>query len=280
MYFQITPLWSADIMLHEHDLVRDLHCDFIKSGARVITLNTYTATPHRLKKNNKISNIEDIHKLAMSAATEAIHLANINGVKIAGCLPPLVASYHPDVAPSFQDSLDAYRYLVELQTPASDLFLCETMASISEAKAACIAGMESNKPVWVALTVDEDDPNTLRSGEPLTDALKVLDNLGAEAILLNCNSPEAINFGLPTLKSVDKPIGAYANAFVSVSPLQPGETVENLEARQDLSPDQYATYALGWVDKGASIIGGCCEVNPEHIKALYELLCEHGLIQE
>ncbi|MFT4845855.1 MAG: S-methylmethionine-dependent homocysteine/selenocysteine methylase, partial [Cellvibrionaceae bacterium] len=46
----ITPLWSADIMLNEPKLVRDLHRDFIASGAQVITLNTYSATPQRLAR--------------------------------------------------------------------------------------------------------------------------------------------------------------------------------------------------------------------------------------
>lgn len=35
-----TPMWSADIMLNEPNLVSDLHYDFIQAGASVITLNT------------------------------------------------------------------------------------------------------------------------------------------------------------------------------------------------------------------------------------------------
>jgi S-methylmethionine-dependent homocysteine/selenocysteine methylase len=255
-----------------------LHHDFIQSGARVITLNTYTATPQRLARENVLDQLEHIHQSAMAVAIEAIELSGRNDVSIAGCLPPLVASYRPDVALSYNDSLIAYRRLVELQSPASDFFLCETMASLNEARAACTAAAESGKPVWVALTVSDFHVGQLRSGESLDEALQVLASLGAEAILLNCSHPEAINACWPQMTSVAQKIGAYANGFVSVGPLQPGGTVEQLEVRQDLSPQQYADYAMGWATNGASIIGGCCEIGPQHIKVLYERLCAEGFI--
>lgn len=278
-----TPLWSADIMLNEPLLVRDLHLDFIKSGSRVITLNTYTATPQRLARENELAQLKHIHQSAIDAAIGAVELSKRDDVKIAACLPPLVASYRPDVSLSFEDSLNAYRQLVELQSPASDIFLCETMASITEARAACIAATESGKPVWLALTVSDYDHGLLRSGESLNDALNTLSSFGAEATLLNCSHPEAINACWEQLQRFEGEtksgkIGAYANGFVSVGPLLPGGTVEQLEVRQDLSPQQYAEYAMAWVRKGASIIGGCCEIGPAHIKALHESLLAEGLV--
>lgn len=274
----ITRLWSADIMLNEPTLVRDLHRDFIDSGARVITLNTYTATPQRLARENELSQLESLHQSAMRAAKDAIELAQCNGVAIAGCLPPLVASYRPDVSLSFKESLASYRRLVELQSPISDVFLCETMASINEATAACTAGLESGKPVWVALTVSDTNPGHLRSGESLSDAVGALESLGAEAILLNCSEPDSISASWEQLIHTKQRVGAYANGFISIAPLNPGGTVEALKARQDLNPQQYADYAMGWVRNGASIIGGCCEIGPAHIKVLHEKLCSEGFI--
>jgi S-methylmethionine-dependent homocysteine/selenocysteine methylase len=275
---KVTPMWSADIMLNEPVLVRDLHREFIESGARVITLNTYTATPQRLKRENELGQLTNLHQQAMSVAREAIQLAQRDDVLIAGCLPPLVASYRPDVSLSFEDSLATYRRLVELQSPASDLFICETMSSITEARAACTAAVESGRPVWVALTVSDEYPQQLRSGESLKDALLVLDSFNTQATLLNCSQPEAISACWPLLNTKQRKIGAYANGFISVDSLYPGDTVEELEMRQDMSPQQYAKHAMDWVRNGASIIGGCCEIGPEHIKALYGSLCSEGFI--
>lgn len=274
----ITPMWSADIMLNEPLLVRNLHREFIESGARVITLNTYTATPPRLKRENQLDQLVNLHQQAMSTAQEAVQLAQCNDVNIAGCLPPLVASYRPDVSLSFEDSLSTYRQLVELQSPASDIFICETMSSITEARAACTAALESGKPVWVAFTVSDTHPQELRSGELLKDALLALESFGTEATLLNCSQPEAINACWSLLKTKQGKIGAYANGFLSVDSLYPGDTVEELEVRQDMSPQQYAELAMGWARNGASIIGGCCEIGPAHIKALYHKLCSEGFI--
>ena len=274
----ITPMWSADIMLNEPILVRDLHREFIDSGARVITLNSYTATPQRLKRENELQQLENLHQLAMNAAQKAVELSQRNDVAIAGCLPPLVASYRPDVSLSFKDSLDTYRRLVELQSPASNLFICETMSSITEARAACTAALESGKPVWVALTVSDAHPQQLRSGESLEEALQALASFDTQATLLNCSQPEAITACWELLRMTQSKVGAYANGFISVDSLYPGDTVEELSIRQDMSPQQYAEHAMSWVRNGASIIGCCCEIGPGHIKALHSKLFDEGFI--
>jgi S-methylmethionine-dependent homocysteine/selenocysteine methylase len=214
----------------------------------------------------------------MNTAQEAIKLSARNDVAIAGCLPPLVASYRPEVCLSFEDSLATYRRLVELQSPASDLFICETMSSITEARAACAAAVESGKPVWVAFTVSDDHPQQLRSGESLEDALLALESFDTQATLLNCSQPEAISACWPLLRIKKQKIGAYANGFISINSLYPGDTVEELETRQDMSPEQYAEHAMSWARNGASIIGGCCEIGPAHIKALHSRLCSEGFI--
>ncbi|VEH66307.1 homocysteine methyltransferase [Rodentibacter pneumotropicus] len=100
--------------------------------------------------------------------------------------------------------------------------------------------------------------------------------LGVEAILFNCCQPEVIQQALlvtqDTLKTHNATnirIGAYANAF----PPQPKDATANDgldEIRQDLNPQQYLLWTEKWVENGATIIGGCCGIGPEHIQALAE----------
>jgi homocysteine S-methyltransferase len=40
------------------------------------------------------------------------------------------------------------------------------------------------------------------------------------------------------------------------------------DRRAELTPDAYAQFARGWIDRGAEIVGGCCEVGPAHIARL------------
>jgi len=79
--------------------------------------------------------------------------------------------------------------------------------------------------------------------------------------------PEAINQGLPELAKFGIPFGAYANGFTEiVNDFDTiGATVDILTTRKDLTPDVYANYADGWAKLGATYIGGCCEVGPDHI---------------
>ena len=268
---EVTTMWSAEVMLHEPELVRELHRDFIGAGADVITLNTYTATPQRLANNNAAHLLEELHESAKQAAVDAIsdyHYAcesTPRNIQIAGCLPPLVASYHPEVSPDFAACVESYRHLVAVQRSDADLFICETMSSAVEAKAACLAAKEANVPVWVAFSVSDDEPQNLRGGESLANAVAELLPFAPDAILLNCSRPESITAAWSDLQKLKIPLGVYANGFTSIDSLYPGTTVESLAARDDLGPAAYAQLAVDWVKQGASIIGGCCEVGPAHI---------------
>ena len=90
------------------------------------------------------------------------------------------------------------------------------------------------------------------------------------AILLNCSTPEAISLGLPIIRSFNLPFGGYANGFSRIAKeyLTKLSTVELLDTREDLTPTKYADFVSSWVDLGATIVGGCCEVGPSHIAEL------------
>jgi len=271
----VTPLWSAQVMLDEPHLVTAVHRDFIEAGARVITLNSYSATPQRLARDGDPGLFEPLHAAALDAARQAREESG-REVRIAGCLPPLVASYHPDSVPDDATCLRDYRRIVAVQAAGVDLFLCETMSLIREARAATIAAVESRLPVWVAFTVDDGDGTRLRSGEPLAEAAREVVAAGAERVLVNCSVPEMVTAAMGELAGLGVPFGGYANAFTSVAPLQPGGTVDALESRTDLGPDAYAEHAMSWVERGATLVGGCCEVGPDHIATLAERLTASG----
>ncbi len=273
------PLWSAQVLLDEPHLVEAVHYDFIMAGARVITLNAYAATPVRLAKNGQADRFEKLQADAIAVA-QAARSRSGRAVSIAGCLPPLVASYRPDLAPDHADALAQYRVLVALQAPSVDLFLAETLPSTHEAAAAARAARESGRTVWVGLTVDDADGRRLRSGETLADGIAAARDNGADAVLVNCSTPEATDRAMPILAGAGAAFGAYANGFRSVAPLKGAATVDVLEARRDVTPESYAETALDWVAAGATIVGGCCEIGPAHIAALAERLeiAGHALI--
>lgn len=264
---ELTPLWGSTVMIEEPQTVVDVHSEYIKAGADVITINAYTATPERLTRHDAMDQFNQLQKAAVSLARQAREECE-EKVRIAGCLPPLVGSYVAEVAQDFDASLESFRRIVELQADGVDLFICETMATIPEARAALAAGRETGKPVWVSWTINDDQTATIRSGEPLKEAIAEVAEEGAAAILINCSKPEAIDAAWSVLAASPVPFGAYANGFTSVASLKPGGTVESISARHDLGPVEYADFCAGWIANGASIIGGCCEVGPAHISEL------------
>jgi len=269
----VTPLWSAQVMLDEPHLVVAAHRDYIDAGARVIKLNNYSATPQRLARDGDPEMFETLHAAALEAAHQAREESG-REVSIAGCLPPLVASYHSESVPDDATCQRDYRRLVAAQQDGVELFLCETMSLTREAVAATQAAVESQLPVWVAFSVDDGDGTRLRSGEPLLGAAQAVVEAGAQVVLVNCSVPEAVSTAMRELAGVGVPFGGYANGFTSAAALQPGGTVDTLTSRKDLGPEAYAEIALGWIEQGATLVGGCCEVGPAHIAALAQRLSD------
>jgi S-methylmethionine-dependent homocysteine/selenocysteine methylase len=273
-----TPLWSARVLMDEPDLVRDLHAEFIRAGARVITINAYAATPERLAREGVPEMFEPLQKRAIDLAEAALDAAQGDEeVQISGCLSPLFGSYHPVLTISFEETLGIYRRIVAEQAERVDFFLCETMASADEARAAALAAAESGKPVWISWTLADDGPPRLRSGETLAEAAQALEGIPLGARLVNCSRPEAVDAALPDLLALGGRVGAYANAFTAVGALEHGGTVDVLGSRDDLGPVRYAEFAAGWAAAGAAIVGGCCEVGPAHIAALRDRLRQAGI---
>ncbi|MEK9565034.1 MAG: homocysteine S-methyltransferase family protein, partial [Deltaproteobacteria bacterium] len=129
----------------------------------------------------------------------------------------------------------------------------------------------SGLSVWTSFTVNEKNGSFLRSGEMIIEAAKAVLSEGASALLINCSPPEATTQALCELAPLEETLGAYANGFVTVEPYQGHATVDVLQSRQEITPQTYAEFGKVWLSLGATILGGCCEIGPEHIAEIYNL---------
>ena len=172
----------------------------------------------------------------------------------------------------------------KFQAPYVDALIIETMSSIKEAQGALAGAKVAKKPIWLAFSTDDADGTILRGGEPLAEALEaVAGSPYLASILINCTRPEAVDQGIEILAGCGLPFGAYANGFTGIAATYlPGATVDELSTRKDLSPAIYADFVMNWVAKGATIVGGCCEVGPAHIAAATQRLTAagHTLVKE
>lgn len=271
-----TPLWSTQVMLDHPDLVEALHRDYFNAGASIATTNTYALLRDRLTPSGLEGQLASLTHAAVTAARKA-QTAHGSG-RVAGSIGPLIASYRPDICPPAAEAAERYAETVNLLKDHVDLLLIEAMSSVDQADGALRATMGQGLPVWLSVTVNDDDGNRLRSGEALTDLAPLIAQHQPDAVLVNCSRPEAIPQALAVLKTFDRPFGAYANGFTRITAefLKDRPTVAALEERHDLTPDVYAAFAMRWVDQGATIVGGCCEVGPDHIATLCKSLLNAG----
>lgn len=272
------PLWSTKVMLDEPQLVSDIHRDFCDAGARVICLNTYAISRHRLKTFAPQYSVKELLDAAAETARYGISQSTAaKSVSTVASLPPLNASYDHTVAPDFDSSYEQYSELVALQKDSVDGFLLETMSNIAEATAGAKAIHDAGVIGAVAFTLSDNDSQKLRSGELLEDAIAAVKPYSPDAIMLNCSTPEVVTEGLKTALSSGVRCGAYANGFTSVEALVPGSTVDRLSTRKDLGPEDYLRFVKTWLEMGVEIIGGCCEIGPDHIKAIRAYLDEQAI---
>lgn len=266
-----TGLWSVQFLLDDPDLVRGVHSAYFDAGAEIATTNSYSVLPDRLETHGMGEQLDALSILACTLACEARD-AHGSGL-VAGSLGPLGFSYQPDKAPPAEEAAEVYADLARRHAHYVDMHLLETMSSVDQARGGLMGAGVTGKPVWLSISVDDNDGTRLRSGEPVADILPLLAEHNPAALLVNCSSPEAISQAMPEL-ATDIRTGAYANGFVSIADSfnHIGATVDMLESRKDLSPEAYTDFAEDWRDKGASIIGGCCEVGPDHIRHLTQAL--------
>lgn len=264
---QATPLWSTSVMIEHPDLVRAVHADYFNAGATIATTNTYAVHHSRLAGTGLEDQFAGLLATAVSQA-KAARDAHGSG-RIAGALGPLLASYRPDLKPDIDLAAQRFGEIAAAMTDV-DLYLIETVSSVQEAEGALRGLANVDKPVWLALTVQDDNGLLLRSGEELSAIAPLIATYAPDAVLLNCSRPEAIPAALDVIAQFGPKFGAYANGFTRISDafLADRPSVDVLEKRHDLGPDAYADHAMAWVAMGATIVGGCCEVGPAHIAQL------------
>lgn len=271
-----TPLWATRVMIDHPGLVKAIHADYFAAGASVATTNTYAIHHDRLQRVDLDAYFHTFHLRALAEAHEA--RAEAGHGMIAGSMGPLEASYRPDLTPALDESIPKYAEIALILAPHVDVILLETMSSLGLAEGAVRGALAAGKPVWLSVSVDDHDGSKLRSGEPVAALRDLIARWPVTAVLANCSVPEAMEAALAVLKTFGLPFGAYANGFTHISGnfLKDAPTVKELTHRHDLTPEKYADFAMGWVNMGATIVGGCCEVGPAHIRHLSETLRAAG----
>lgn len=247
-------------ILDNEDVMIDLQKSYFDAGSHIVLAPTFTANRVKLEEYGLADRIEEINKRLVAISKKA---ANGRGY-VAGDMTMTGKQLYPIGTLRFEELVDIYKEQAKYLAEAGvDLFFIETMMSLSEARACVLAIKETTDlPIFVSMTYNEDG-RTLYGTDPVTATI-VLENLGVDAIGINCSTgPKEM---IPLIEDIKKyagiPIIAKPNA--GLPELVDGETI------YAMTSEEFAQYGKELIKAGASMLGGCCGTTPEHIKALVE----------
>ncbi|MYL71389.1 homocysteine S-methyltransferase [Halobacillus litoralis] len=273
------PLWSAKVLLEKPEAIESVHKEYFKAGADCAITASYQATlpgfaERGFSKEQAISLIKKTVELARSARDEYWEETDaVNKVKplVAASIGPYGAyladgsEYIGNYGVTDQQLIDFHRPRMKAVVEAgADLLAMETIPSFQEGRVLASLLKEFPKSfAWMSFTLR--DGGKISDGTDLQTCVKELDDHGQiAAVGVNCAPMEIAADAVALLKEhTDKPVLIYPNS---------GETYD---------PDSNTWHGEGsavcfddaserWIDKGASIVGGCCRTTPDHIRRLAE----------
>ena len=270
-------LWSATALIKKeyHQLVVDAHLDFIRSGADVIVTNNFSARRVRMIQNKVEKHFSYANEKAGELALKAKEISKKN-ILIAGSLPAQNDTYVLDQRDKKVIEKGFYDQAILLK-PFVDFYYLDVLCGTKECELALNVVEKMNLPVLVGLHVKKN--GKLPSNENITDVVKKCKSESWLGVILACVSPEIIEKTISEVKQLDIPFGFKANLWKAEEPIpvhkfaSPADEMganptEVMGTRKDYTGLMFLEFSKKMMNKGATILGGCCETKPFHIKKI------------
>lgn len=248
----------------EHPLaVQKLQQSYVDAGSRIIYAPTFGANRVSLGRFEAADKADELNRKIMKLTREAVGQRAL----IAGNMSSTGLQIKPFGETDFEELVGVYREQARaLYESGADLFVCETLTSLADARAAVLAAGEFGLPIFVTVTVD-------KNGETLSDSsllpcLITLQSMGVNAVGLNCSE------GTQGMADFIRAVMPYAKVPVIAKP-NAGRTVDGV-LQNVVSPDEFAEDMREIMQAGARVVGGCCGTTPKHIERIKWMIRENN----
>ncbi len=262
-------LWSAGLLLHDREAIIEAHESYIDAGAECIATASYQASREGFgQKGISATDADDLMRVSVELARDA---AGASDVLIAASLGPYGAILHDGseyrgkygVERPVLREFHAQRLAVFDSTDA-DVIALETIPDIDEAEVLAELLKEVATPSWVSFSCP--DGATISDGTPIERAAELFrDHPSVCAVGINCTPPQFAAELMTRMSAVlpGMPLLAYPNSGEDYDP-------DSGTWSGTVTPGDCAAAAANWIEAGAAIVGGCCRMGPEHIRAMRE----------
>lgn len=249
------------LSLYKPSLVEKVHRSYRKAGAEVLTTNTFGANRFRLIPYGKENEVADITAAGVRLAKKVAG----DQAWVAGSIGPTGVQLSPIGVVSPGEAYAAYREQAAVMAEEGvDLFLLETFSSLKEAWQAFRAcrKVAPEIPILTCMSFHYDLSGKQLPGPTPEEAAKTISSWGAEAMGVNCaNGPKMVLEAVQRMAAATElPVAAVPNA--GLPQVVDGRSIYMA------GPEYMAEYARRFVQKGATLVGGCCGTTPAMIKEM------------
>lgn len=253
----------AEKWILEHpEAILEIQRAYVAAGSNVLYAPTFGANPIKLAQHGLADKTEEYNLRLVALTREAA----AGKALVAGDMSPSGVFLAPMGNITFEELTAAYaKQAAALERAGVDLYVIETMMTLSDARAAVLAVRSvSDKPIFVTFTCDGSG-RTL-TGTDVTAALAVMEGMGVTAFGLNCSAgPEEMLVQLKRLgENANIPLIAKPNA--GLPQMVDGRTIYHCP------PEEFTAFVEEMAGAGVMMFGGCCGTDETHIAALKEKL--------
>jgi homocysteine S-methyltransferase len=257
--------WSGAAIKTHPDAVCATHADYIRAGARTIITNTFAAGRHMLEPAGLGEDVATINRRAVEVAKEARDQAAEEPVAIAGSICEWVNT-DSKWAETRNLSVSLNEQAGLLADSGADLIALEMCQSEVGSSLAIQAALNTGLPVWLGLSCrTHPETGRLVTFDPpymgFEDLVAKLVTYDISLINVMHSPIEDTAKGLSIVKRHwSGPIGAYPESGYFIMP--------NWQFVEIIAPDDLIREAQAWVSGGVQVLGGCCGLGPQHVRAL------------
>lgn len=265
--------WCGPATLANERLLAAIHADYIGAGADVITANTYASSRLMLADAGLADRVDEINRRAVEAALRARDsAANGASVVVAGSLSHMVPirqgarATDPEKLPSDAAIDDALAELAQiLAASGCELIILEMMYHPRRVRAALNAARATKLPIWFGASARRGRRGTVISYDqseeiPLETIAALIPNVGIDAAGIMHTNVDLLG------EAVDIVRGHFAGPLIGY-PDSGDFEMPNWRFVDVITPENFETLCRGLIASGVQIIGGCCGLTPDHIRA-------------
>lgn len=252
--------------MEQPEKILQVHEEYVRAGADVLTTCSFGANRLRLGKGSLIDQIERINKQAVQLAKEVAG----DRAWVAGDMGPTGEFFQPHGTLTKKEASEVFAEQAELLAGAGvDFFLLETFYDLDEASI-CLAACRKTAPhIPIAATITfNSTPRGFFTvmGDPAAEALQTLAEKGAFMVGSNCTleARRMLELASHLTSKIKSPLLFQPNAG------SPQITPDGIVYPQ--GAEEFSQYAEEMIKLGARAVGGCCGSDREHIRALRKMI--------